>query len=342
MIPIKINEKQWHYKLQEAAMKMKSIKVIIIVLSALLLVGAPLVGGEQDRTVANKGEKELESLYKKAKQSIYGKEWLKAMDQFRSIIDTYSKSKHVDESLYWLSYSMKKRSEALENLDEILSLHKQALSHLETIIKKFPGSEWVDDAKRLRVGIAEDLVKKGFKEYKKYIVNGAGEEADMEIKLLALDALLHMDKEKAFPVLEKLIRKHKNPKMRERAIFVISQIQDPRVIPLLVEVAKTDVNRKIRERAIFWLGQVRGPEGRDPVKELVGIYNWLGDGADDLKLKDKIIFSISQRGGDHGVKELIKIYRREKSLKLKKKVIFWLGQMGSKEGEKFIEKILLE
>ncbi|NIM14011.1 MAG: hypothetical protein GTO45_18350 [Candidatus Aminicenantes bacterium] len=323
-------------------MKMKSIKAIIIVLSAFLLLGASLVGAAQDKGPASKEEKELESLYKKAKQSIYGKEWLKAMDQFRYIIDTYSKSKYVDESLYWLSYSMKKRSEVLENLDEILSIQKQALSHLETIIKKFPGSEWVDDAKWLRVGIAEDLVKKGFKEYKKYIVNGAAEEADMEIKLLALDALLHVDKEKAFPILEKIIRKNKNPRLRERAIFVISQIQDPRVIPLLVEVAKTDTNRKTREKAIFWLGQVRGPKGRDPVKELVGIYNALGDGVDDLKLKEKIIFSISQKGGDDGVKELIKIYRKEKNLKLKKKVIFWISQMRTKEGEKFIEKILLE
>lgn len=323
-------------------MKMKSIKTIIIVLSALLLLGASLVGAAQDRTPANKDEKELESLYKKAKQSIYGKEWLKAMDQFRYIIDNYSKSKWVEASLYYLSYSMKKRSEALENLDEILSLRKQALSHLETIIKKFPAGEWADDAKVLRVEIAEDLVKKGFKEYKKYILNGADEEADMEIKLLILDALLHMDKEKAFPILEKFIRKHKNPKLREKAIFVISQIQDPRVIPLLVEVAKTDANRKIREKAIFWLGQVRGPKGSDTVKELVGIYNSLGDGADDLKLKEKIIFSISQKGGDDGVKELIKIYRQEKNLKLKKKVIFWISQMGSKEAETFIEKILLE
>jgi outer membrane protein assembly factor BamD (BamD/ComL family) len=342
MIPIKINVKRRHYKLQEAAMKIKSIKASIIALSALLLLGISLVGMVQDRVPANKNEKELESLYKKAKQSIYGKEWLKAMEQFRCIIDTYSKSKRVDESLYWLSYSIKKRSEDLENLDKILSLQKQALGHLETLIKKFPDSKWVDDAKVLRVEIAEDLVKKGFKEYKKYIVNGAGEEADMEIKLLALDALLHVDKEKAFPILEKFIRKNKNPKLRERAIFVISQIRDPRVIPLLVEVAKTDANRKIREKAIFWLGQVRGPKERDPVKELVGIYNALGDGAEDLKLKEKIIFSISQKGGDDGVKELIKIYRQEKNLKLKKKIIFWMGQIRSKEAEKFIEKILLE
>jgi outer membrane protein assembly factor BamD (BamD/ComL family) len=342
MTRIKIKEKRFRYKLEEVAMKMKSIKAIVIVLSAFLLLGAFPVGGAQDRAAANKDEKELGSLYKKAKQSIYGKEWLKAMDQFRYIIETHSKSKRVDESLYWLSYSMKKRSEALENFDEILTLRKRALSHLETIIKKFPGGKWVDDAKRLRVEIAEGLVKKGFTEYKKYILNGAGEEADMEIRLLALDVLLHMDKEKAFPVLEKFIRKNKNPRLREKALFVISQIQDPRVIPLLVEVAKTDANRKTREKAIFWLGQVRSPGGKDTVKELLGIYNALGDGADDLKLKEKIIFSISQRGGDDGVKELIKIYRKEKNLKLKKKIIFWISQMGSKEGEAFIEKILLE
>jgi hypothetical protein len=311
---------------------MKYIKITSVVLVVLLCLSAPVIARE--KASENKNEEKVEDLYKKAKQFIYQKDWLKALGQLRQLEESFPGSKLSDVSLYWSSYSLNQLSQTLENLDRILETQEEALSQLETLMRQYPYSKWIDEAKLLRVEIAESLVKKGFKKYK-YILNGASKDPDMELKIAALDALLHMDKEKAFPILEKMIRSNKNPGLREKALFILSQINDPRVVPLLVEVALKDTDKQLREKAIFWLGQIRNPEN---LAQLVKIYKNI----EDVELKEKVIFSIAQYGGEKGAKYLIELYQKEKNIRLKKRIIFWLGQSRSEEAKKFIEKILIE
>ena len=234
---------------------MKFIKITSIILVVLLCWSAP--GIAREKASKNKNEEKVEDLYKKAKQSIYQKDWLEALEKLRQVAESFPASKLRDVSLYWSSYSLNQLSQTFENLDKILETQEEALSQLETLMQHYPNSKWIDEAKLLRVEIAEGLVKRGFKKYKS-ILNGASKDPDIELKIAALDALLHMDKEKAFPILEKMIRTNKNPVLREKAIFILSQIDDPRVVPLLAEVALKDDNKQIREKAIFWLGQIRG------------------------------------------------------------------------------------
>lgn len=311
---------------------MKLIKITGVILVFLMSLSSPATARE--KASEDKNEKEVKVIYKKAKQALYQKEWSKAVKQLRQISEEFSESKLTDDSLYWLGYSMNRLSLTLENMDKILNLQEEALSQLDSLMKQYPTSKWIDDAKRLRVEIAENLVKKGFKQYK-YILNGASIDPDTEMKLVALDALMYMDRESTFPILEKIIRTNKNPEMKEKAIFILSQTADPRVIALLGEVAIKDADKKIRKKAIFWLGQIREPES---LNLLLKIYN----NSDDPELKEKILFSIYQYGSDTGIKHLINLYKKERSLRLKKKIIFWLGQSRNQEANKFIEKILME
>ncbi|UCH98083.1 MAG: HEAT repeat domain-containing protein [Candidatus Aminicenantes bacterium] len=311
---------------------MKFIRIMNVILVVLLCLGA--VATAREEAPGDKKEKQAADLYREAKQSVYRKDWSEAVRQLREFVEAFPDTKLTDESFYWLGYSMNRLSQTLENLDRILDTQREALSQLETLMQRYPSSKWIDDAKLLRVEIAENLVKKGFKQYK-YILNGASQDPDTEMKLVALDALMQMDKEKAFPLLEKIIRTNKNRELKEKAIFILSQIIDPRVIPLLVEVVLRDTNKEVREKAVFWLGQIRGA---DSLNQLVKIYKII----EDEELKEKVIFSIAQSGGESGVKHLIEFYQKEKSIELKKKIIFWLGQSRSEEARKFIEKILME
>ncbi len=262
------------------------------------------------------------------------REWQEARAAFEKIKKDSASSPYLEESLYWLGYSLNKLSSSSENFEKQLSLQIEALSQLEVLMQRFPSSKWIAEAKLLRLEIAEELVKKGLEEYKKYIVNGASKDADIDLKIVALDALLQMDKDKAFPTLEKIIRQNKDPRLREKAIFILSQIDDPRIIPLFEDAALKDADREIREKAVFWLGQIRTSRSR---QALVKIYH----STDREQLKDRLIFSLCQHDSDEAVKELIAIYKKEKSLALKKKIIFWLGQSKSEEAAKFIKEILL-
>ena len=305
---------------------MKHFKIIIIIIIAVLFFLGSLTSAQANTPTDKKDKKtEADDIFKEAKQAVYKKEWAKAVKEFQRILAGYPDTDLSDDTLYWLGYSLNHLSRTLANLDQVLDTQKQALAQLETLMKRFPSSNWLDDAQMLRVEIAEDLVKKGLKEYKKYILNGAAGDQGAEMKLVALDALLQMDKEKAFPILEKIIRQNSNPELRERALFVLSQTSDPRVVPLLVEVALKDPSREAREKAIFWLGQIQGPES---LNQLINIYK----STRDIELKEKLIFSISQHQGDEAAKLLMEIAGNEQEdMGFREKAIFWLGQNQEKK-----------
>ncbi len=44
-------------------------------------------------------------------------------------------------------------------------------------------------------------------------------------------------------------------KLKEQAVFAISQLPKEKSVPMLIDIAKTNKNASVRKRAIFWLGQ---------------------------------------------------------------------------------------
>jgi tetratricopeptide (TPR) repeat protein len=323
---------------------MKTVVKVLKILMVLLMLFSWMTGNAaaQDKTAkAKKDEpKKAEVLYKKAKRLVHRKDWTEAAKGFKELVTLYSNHSLTDDSLYWLAYSMNRIGRDIENASELLSTQKESLEYLEVLMKKFPSSRFADDAKVLKLDIAEELVEKGFKDYKKVIAIQAAKDDDLEIKINAVRALMNMDPKKAFPILEKLIFSNKEPKLREKAIFVLSQTDDPRVTPTLMKIALNDQDLKVREKAIFWLGQRHEPETLDRLLEL---YKKLpGEDKTNLKLKEKLVFSISQAEPEKAAKALIDIYKKEKNLKLRKKIIFWLGQSKSNTAAAFIQKILFE
>jgi len=44
-------------------------------------------------------------------------------------------------------------------------------------------------------------------------------------------------------------------KVKESAVFAISQLPTDRAVPMLIKIARSNNNPKVRENAIFWIGQ---------------------------------------------------------------------------------------
>lgn len=276
---------------------------------------------------------QAEAIFQKGRKNIYKQDWQKAADAFRRIEKEFSGSKHIEDSLYWLGYSLNKLGKGSVNFEKRLTLQKQAVTKLETLMKRYPKSKWADDAEILVIEIADDLAAQGLSKYKTYIRRRAQEGQGREIKMAAISSLMSTDKEKAFSLLQNILSQGKDEKLMEQAIFLLGQIRDERVVPLYVDIALNGKNRELREQAIFWLGQVRTPRS---FKESVKLF----DAIADIKLKERLIFSIAQTGGNKAVKQMILIYKKEKNLHLKKQIIFWLGQSKSEAAEKFIKEII--
>lgn len=141
--------------------------------------------------------------------------------------------------------------------------------------------------------------------------------------MAALSALIHMDSDRALPILKKILE---NPDaysedMREQAIFMISQhADDDEAAKLLVQVAKGDSSPELRETAIFWLSQVRGDESLDTLAEILAE-------EDDPELQEKAVFAISQHQSRRSAEILREVAMDERyDEEVRANAIFWLSQ----------------
>ena len=92
---------------------------------------------------------------------------------------------------------------------------------------------------------------------------------DEDLKLYALQALSQQDPAQAVPLLERTIRgANSSPKLRERALFVLAQMSDPRARKLLADAAKDDAHPEVQSKAIQYLGVHGGNENRALLAEV--------------------------------------------------------------------------
>jgi len=293
---------------------MKIVKKILFLLLTMLLANGALWA--QSGQASGQTEQEF---FQQAKDTVFKKDWQDAAEQWRNFCTRFPRSQWGAEPFYWLAYALNQAAKESSDFAKQAEMREQAMIKVEMILERFKESNWANDARMLRIELAENLVKAGKTQYKKYITRGAEAEngSDIDVKLVALDALLQMDGEKALPILKKIIRENKDKNIRAKALFVLSQHDDPSIAPLLGEIARKDQDPYVREQAIFWLGQ-----HGDGLGVLLGLY------ADSLdrKLKEKILFAFSQNESEASFKKLLEIAKSDPDLELREKAVFWIGQ----------------
>ncbi len=165
-------------------------KVYCITFIILLLIGG-VICAEDKKIPESTAE-----IYKKGKRAVFMKEWNEAVGLLKKLKKEFPQNIYSDSTLYWLAYSQNKLSQDVKNAQQQRDLKKGAIENLNNLIKTFKNSDWVDDARILRIEISMSLVKLGEKSFKKYIEeelkNAAKTEPD--IKALAKEALRQIEK----------------------------------------------------------------------------------------------------------------------------------------------------
>jgi HEAT repeat protein len=124
-------------------------------------------------------------------------------------------------------------------------------------------------------------------------------------------------------LLEEILKGNSDENIKEKALFSLSQQNEPRAQQILRDFAvRESENSDLREKAIFWLGQRRSAENTEFLRSL---YSRLTN--EDLK--EKILFSLSQQRGVGNEQWLMNIALNSKEdIELRKKAVFWAGQSG--------------
>ena len=174
-----------------------------------------------------------DGLYDRGRRELDQHYWDQAVATFNEV--AARAGAHADGALYWKAYALNK-----------LGRRDEASATIADLNKTYPSSHWLDDAKALDV------------EMKQASGGNVAPESqnDDEIKLLALNGLMQSDPERAFPLLEKLLKSANSPHLKDQAVFVLAQSSMPKAQQLLVQIARGGGNPDLQLTAIRYLGAV--------------------------------------------------------------------------------------
>ena len=93
-----------------------------------------------------------------------------------------------------------------------------------------------------------------------------GSASTEEEKLMALNAIMQSDPDRAIPYVDKLLHGPGSPKLKDRALFVLMQSGSDKAAQVLLSVAKDNKDPDLQVRAIRYLGM--GGHGRGALKDI--------------------------------------------------------------------------
>lgn len=151
---------------------------------------------------------------------------------------------------------------------------------------------------------------------------------DPEVRRQAVFWLSQVGTERAVGALDSILRFSKDPEIQDKAVFALSQHGSPKAQQALRAYAeRAEVPDALKERAIFWIGQNENPENAGFLRSLYGRLK-------SEELKRKVLFSLSQMGGEENGRWLLGIARdTAQGIEMRKQALFWAGQGGVSLGE---------
>jgi hypothetical protein len=104
----------------------------------------------------------------------------------------------------------------------------------------------------------------------------------------------------------------------------------------LVNVARNHQTPKVRENALFWLSQ-RAGDSLAPAAIAEAI-----EKDPDTGVRRQAVFALSQLPKDESVPKLIDVARNNRNAAVRQQAMFWLGQSNDPRAIKFFEDVLLK
>ena len=242
-----------------------------------------------------RAEERADELYNSGRDAIEQSRYDRALDRFERLIQL--NSSRTDAALYWKAYSLAK-----------LGRPADALGALADLQQKFKDSRWLRDAKALEVEIRQASGQPV----------SPDAQNDDELKLMALRGLMQSDPDRALPIIEQMLAGANSPKVKDRALFVLSQSGLARAREVIGSAAKGG-NPDLQLRAIHYLGIMGGSDSR---QILADVYRT----SPDASVKRAIIRSFMV-AGDRA--RLLQMAKTETDAALRGEAVQQLGVIGA-------------
>ena len=186
-----------------------------------------------------------EKLYKQGTKALDQEDWDEAAGFFQEAARLGGA--RADASLYWLAYSLAKQGRPAD-----------ALAVLRGFPGKYPKSSWLKEVRALEAEVRRTGGRNSNPEA----------EDDEELKIMAINSLIHSDPERAVPLLEKILKGRGSEEVKERALFVLAQSGSVRGRQIIADVAKGNAHPDLQEKAIHYLGVFGGRQNGQLLDEI--------------------------------------------------------------------------
>ena len=282
------------------------MKHLAIAFLAIATICAQLTYGyDQDiaklnRFVQNKSNTASMQIFREGRDFIEAQNWQRAAEKFNDFITGYPKDKDLDAALYWYGYALQKQNRTDDAANALLRL-----------IRRFPNSNWRNDAQAL-------LVVMG----RKAEVEQAIQADNCEIKMLALQSLFQADQERAIMIATESLRTNSSqcPGFPAAAVSMLGSQGGARAVPLLLDIARGNPDMKLRLTAIKRLGEQRSDEITD---ELIKLYDM--DRNKDIRIQ--VLRALVGSRTPRGSAKVLEVARAGDDLAVRQYALRYIGEL---------------
>jgi HEAT repeat protein len=215
---------------------MTQVTVRALLAAALMAgtAGVPLLAHGAPNEALASGDKQLNELYWQGQEALKSSDWPAALKRFVDLEQQLraKEPKNADAAIYWQAYTLVQAKRTTEAKAAIERLHHD-----------FPNSRWNKDAGAL------------LRQNQPVLAGSDTSASDSEdIAEIAVEGLMNAPPERALPLLKKVLQGPHSDKVKKRALFVLSQLDEDAALDAVVDVAKTSGDANLREEAIRMLG----------------------------------------------------------------------------------------
>lgn len=235
-------------------------------------------------------------VYEQGQSAIDESQYERAIARFNDVV--MMKGSRADAALYWKAFAQDRQGQRAE-----------ALTTIAALTRDHPASRYLQQAKILEAEVRRNAGQPVRPQ----------DQADEDLKLMALNALQNSAPEQAVPMLDKLLQGTASPKLKARALFVLAQSDSPQAREVLRGIAKGNSTPELQSRAISYLGTQGGPESRALLGEVYGATG-------DVDIKRRILRAF-MTGGEKN--RLLTAAQTEQPPELRAEAVRLLGAMGA-------------
>lgn len=201
----------------------------LIAAALVAALAAPALAAPDDRAMAPSG-RDQQGLYWQGHEQLKAGRWDEAIARFSELEQDLRRSEpaSADAAMYWRAYAQAKAKRLGE-----------ARATLDRLRREFPQSRWLGEVQRLQDELGSAPARSG------------GEE--VALVDAAIEGLLAAPPERALPLLKRVVEGNYATRSKKRALFVLSQIDDPQASTLVMQVAR-EGEGALRREAINMLG----------------------------------------------------------------------------------------